>query len=32
VRRSPFIEHRDHVRGFIYDVDTSRLREVTVDE
>ena len=30
VRRSPFIAHRDVVRGFIYDVDTSRLREVEV--
>lgn len=32
VRRSAFIEHRDRVRGFVYDVSTSRLREVTVDE
>ncbi|MEZ5124094.1 MAG: carbonic anhydrase [Solirubrobacterales bacterium] len=31
VRRSAFIEHRDHVRGFVYDVRTSRLREITVD-
>jgi carbonic anhydrase len=29
VRRSPFIPHRDAVRGFVYDVDTHRLREVT---
>jgi len=28
VRRSPFIPHRDSVRGFVYDVDTHRLREV----
>ncbi len=28
VRRSPFIPHRDNVRGFVYDVDTHRLREV----
>ncbi len=28
VRRSPFIPHRDAVRGFVYDVDTCRLREV----
>jgi carbonic anhydrase len=28
VRRSPFIPHRDAVRGFVYDVDTHRLREV----
>jgi carbonic anhydrase len=31
VRRSPFVEHRDHVRGFVYDVDTHALREVSVD-
>jgi carbonic anhydrase len=28
VRRSPFIPHRDVVRGFVYDVDSHRLREV----
>lgn len=28
VRRSPFLPHRDQVRGFVYDVDTHRLREV----
>ena len=28
VRRSPFLAHRDAVRGFVYDVDTHRLREV----
>jgi len=27
VRNSPFIPHRDGVRGFIYDVDTGELRE-----
>jgi carbonic anhydrase len=32
VRRSPFVQHRDNVRGFVYDVDTHALREVTVDE
>jgi carbonic anhydrase len=31
VRRSPFLLHADRVRGFIYDVDTHRLREVGVD-
>ncbi len=31
VRRSPFVLHADHVRGFIYDVDTHALREVSVD-
>ena len=29
VRRSEFLLHRDAVRGFVYDVDTHRLREVT---
>jgi len=28
VRRSVFLPHRDAVRGFVYDVDTHRLREV----
>jgi len=31
VRRSPFLLHRDAVRGFVYDVDTHRLREVAVE-
>jgi carbonic anhydrase len=31
VRRSPFLPHRDSVRGFVYDVDTHALREVAVD-
>lgn len=30
VRSSPFLPHRDAVRGFVYDVDTHRLREVEV--
>ena len=30
VRRSAFLPHRDAVRGFVYDVDTHRLREVEV--
>jgi carbonic anhydrase len=30
VRSSPFLPHRDVVRGFVYDVDTHRLREVEV--
>src|SRR5829696_10527873 len=29
VQRSVFLPHRDRVRGFVYDVDTHRLREVT---
>jgi carbonic anhydrase len=32
VRRSDFLLHRDLVRGFVYDVDTHRLREIGVDE
>jgi carbonic anhydrase len=28
VRHSPFLPHRDAVRGFVYDVDTGTLREV----
>jgi carbonic anhydrase len=31
VRRSPFLPHRDSVRGFAYDVDTHSLREVHVE-
>lgn len=30
VRRSPFLLHTDAVRGFVYDVDTHALREVSV--
>jgi carbonic anhydrase len=30
VRRSAFLLHRDAVRGFVYDVDTHRLREIDV--
>jgi hypothetical protein len=32
VRRSNFLPHRDVVRGFVYDVDTHRLREIEVDD
>lgn len=32
VRRSPFLPHRNQVRGFVYDVDSHRLREVEVEE
>ncbi len=28
IRTSPFVPHRDRVRGFVYDVDTGLLREV----
>jgi carbonic anhydrase len=32
VRSSPFLPHREVVRGFVYDVDTHRLREIEVEE
>jgi carbonic anhydrase len=32
VRRSAFVLHRDMVRGFVYDVDTHRLREIDVPD
>ena len=32
VRRSPFVAHRDQVRGFVYDVDGHLLREVDAGE
>jgi carbonic anhydrase len=32
VRRSPFLLHTDMVRGFVYDVDTHLLREVSAAE
>jgi carbonic anhydrase len=32
VRRSSFLEHRSLVRGFVYDVDSHRLREVHAEE
>ncbi len=32
VRRSHFLPHREVVRGFVYDVDTHRLREIEVDD
>lgn len=32
VRRSTFLPHRDRVRGFVYDVDTHRLAEISVEE
>ena len=30
VREHRFLPHRDHIRGFVYDVDTGQLREVSV--
>jgi carbonic anhydrase len=32
VRRSSFLPHREVVRGFVYDVDSHRLREVEVED
>jgi carbonic anhydrase len=32
VRRSPFLPHRERVRGFVYDVDTHALREIAVGD
>ena len=29
IRSSPFVPHRDSVRGFIFDVENGRLRELT---
>lgn len=29
IRMSPFVAHKDSVRGFVYEVETGRLREVT---
>ncbi|HEX6229217.1 MAG TPA: carbonic anhydrase [Solirubrobacterales bacterium] len=31
VRRSPFLPHREVVRGFVYDVESHRMREVEVE-
>ena len=32
LRQSPYLHHTDDVHGFVYDVDTGRLRAVEVDE
>jgi carbonic anhydrase len=29
IQHSPFIPHKDDVRGFVYEVETGRLREVS---
>ena len=31
LKSSPFLLHRDRIRGFVYDVDTGKLREVEGD-
>ncbi len=28
---TPFVPHKDHIRGFVYDVADGRLNEVTSD-
>jgi carbonic anhydrase len=28
IKDSPFVEHKDNIRGFVYDVETGKLREV----
>ena len=28
LQMSPFVAHKEHVRGFVYDVDSGRLHEV----
>ena len=32
IKASPFIPHKESVRGFVYEVETGRLREVSVRE
>jgi carbonic anhydrase len=32
LRQTPFVPYKDHVRGFVYDVDTGRLDEVGRDD
>ena len=32
IRANPFVPHRDHVRGFVYRVDTGELVEVHADD
>lgn len=29
IEASPFVKHKDEIRGFVYEVETGRLREVT---
>lgn len=31
LRMTPFVPHKEHIRGFVYDVDTGRLTEVHAD-
>jgi carbonic anhydrase len=32
LQMTPFVPYKDHVRGFVYDVETGLLHEVTLDE
>jgi carbonic anhydrase len=32
LQRTPFVPHKEHVRGFVYDVDTGLLHEVSIDD
>ncbi len=32
LRMTPFVPHKEYIRGFVYDVDTGLLNEVFVDE
>jgi carbonic anhydrase len=32
LRMTPFVPHKEHIRGFVYDVDTGRLHEVHLDD
>ena len=32
LRMNPFVKHRDHIRGFVYDVATGGLVEATLDD
>jgi carbonic anhydrase len=32
LERTPFVPHKEHVRGFVYDVDTGLLHEVSIDD
>ncbi len=31
LRQTPFVKHKDFIRGFVYDVTTGRLDEVRAD-
>lgn len=31
LRQTPFVRHKEHIRGFVYDVQTGQLHEVSVD-